>query len=87
MSSHIEVLQNSYLSGGNAPYVEDLYETYLNNPAEVPDNWRSYFDQLQNRPATDGQQETRDQPHAPIVEAFAQRAKKVIFQMALKPLI
>jgi 2-oxoglutarate dehydrogenase E1 component len=75
MSSELESLQNSYLFGGNAPYVEELYEAYLDNPGSVPDNWRSYFDQLQHMPATDGQPATRDQAHAPIVESFAIRAK------------
>ena len=45
---------NSYLFGGNAPYVEELYEAYLNNPGSVPDNWRAYFDSMQNVPAVDG---------------------------------
>ena len=45
---------NSYLFGGNAPYVEEMYEAYLDNPASVPENWRSYFDALQNTPASDG---------------------------------
>ena len=76
MSSHIDSLQNSYLFGGNAPYVEELYESYLDNPSSVPDNWRNYFDQLQHLPATDGHLQTRDQRHAPIVEAFAQRARQ-----------
>ena len=76
MSSQIEALQNSYLFGGNAPYVEDLYESYLNNPSAVPENWRNYFDQLQHLPATDGQEQTRDLPHAPVVESFAQRARQ-----------
>jgi len=75
MSSHIDSLQNSYLFGGNAPYVEELYEAYLENPTAVPDNWRAYFDQLQNLPAPDGHLATRDQAHAPIVESFALRAK------------
>ncbi len=79
MSSEIESLENSYLFGGNAPYVEELYESYLDNPGSVPDNWRNYFDQLQNVPATDGQEATRDQAHAPIVESFAQRAKANAF--------
>ena len=39
---------NSYLFGGNAPYVEELYEAYLNNPGSVPDNWRAYFDAMQH---------------------------------------
>jgi 2-oxoglutarate dehydrogenase E1 component len=79
MSSELESLQNSYLFGGNAPYVEELYEAYLDNPGSVPDNWRNYFDQLQHMPATDGQEATRDQAHAPVVESFALRAKANAF--------
>lgn len=79
MSSEIELLSNSYLFGSNAPYVEELYEFYLDNPGSVPDQWRDYFDQLQHQPATDGSQVTRDQAHAPIVESFAQRAKANAF--------
>jgi len=84
MSSELESLQNSYLFGGNAPYVEELYEAYLDNPGSVPDNWRSYFDQLQHMPATDGQPATRDQAHAPIVESFAIRAKTIGFVQRAK---
>jgi 2-oxoglutarate dehydrogenase E1 component len=65
---------NTYLFGGNAPYVEEMYENYLSNPGSVPDNWRSYFDALQNVPATDGTN-TKDVPHLPVVNAFAERAK------------
>jgi 2-oxoglutarate dehydrogenase E1 component len=36
---------------------------------------RAYFDQLQHQRATDGQETTRDQAHAPIVASFAQRAR------------
>ncbi|MGO4764873.1 2-oxoglutarate dehydrogenase E1 component [Cupriavidus campinensis] len=66
---------NSYLFGGNAPYVEELYEAYLQNPSSVPDNWRAYFDAMQNVPAVDGSN-SRDIPHAPIVASFAERAKQ-----------
>ncbi|WP_062196318.1 2-oxoglutarate dehydrogenase E1 component [Caldimonas taiwanensis] len=69
---------NSYLFGGNAPYVEELYETYLDNPGAVPENWRAYFDALQNVPAVDGS-DSRDVAHAPIIESFAQRAKSNAF--------
>ena len=70
---------NSYLFGANAPYVEELYESYLDNPGAVPENWRSYFDQLQILPATDGSDASKDIAHAPIVESFAQRAKANAF--------
>ena len=71
---------NSYLFGGNAPYVEELYEAYLDNPGSVPDTWRTYFDNLQNVPATDGS-ENRDVAHAPVVASFAQRAKANAFAL------
>ena len=69
---------NSYLFGGNAPYVEEMYEAYLDNPGSVPDNWRAYFDALQHVPATDGSN-ARDVAHAPVIESFAQRAKANAF--------
>ena len=70
----------SYLFGGNAPYVEELYEAYLDNPGSVPDNWRTYFDNLQHVPASDGS-DNRDVAHAPVVESFAQRAKANAFAL------
>lgn len=79
MSSEKELLSNSYLFGSNAPYVEELYESYLDNPGSVTDQWRDYFDQLQHQPAVDGSEVTRDQAHAPIIESFAQRAKANAF--------
>ena len=66
---------NTYLFGGNAPYVEEMYENYLTNPASVPDSWRAYFDALQHVPATDGSS-ARDVPHLPVINAFAERAKQ-----------
>ncbi|MGG7604369.1 2-oxoglutarate dehydrogenase E1 component [Massilia sp. BKSP1R2A-1] len=66
---------NSYLFGGNAPYVEELYEAYLNNPGSVPDNWRAYFDQMQHVPAVDGSARP-DVVHASVIASFAERAKQ-----------
>ena len=65
---------NTFLFGGNAPYVEEMYENYLANPGSVPDTWREYFDALQHVPATDGSN-AKDVPHLPVVNAFAERAK------------
>jgi 2-oxoglutarate dehydrogenase E1 component len=81
MSTEQELQSNSYLFGANAPYVEELYESYLGNPGAVPDQWRSYFDQLQHQPAADGREATRDQAHAPIVASFAQRARENTFHV------
>jgi 2-oxoglutarate dehydrogenase E1 component len=67
-----QMLGNSYLFGANAPFIEELYESYLVNPASVTDVWRDYFDRLQNLP---GAAAGRDVAHAPVIASFAQRAK------------
>ena len=62
----------SYLFGGNAPFVEELYENYLDNPASVPDEWREYFDKLAQQPGA----AARDVPHFPVIAAFAEQGKR-----------
>ncbi len=70
----------SYLYGGNAPYIEEMYESYLLDPTSVPDNWRQYFDGVQNLPDSHGGS-ARDVPHLPVVHAFAERAKAGVSQV------
>ena len=65
---------NTHLFGGNAPYVEEMYENYLADPGSVTDSWRDYFDALQHVPALDGSS-SKDVPHLPVINAFADRAK------------
>jgi len=84
-TKYSDTLSHSYLFGSNAPYVEELYESYLLNPTSVTDAWRDYFDQLQHLPATDGSELTRDQAHAPIVASFAERARTNAFVQQPKP--
>lgn len=67
--------ENTYLFAGNAPYIEELYEAYLDNPGSVPKNWRDYFNSMQNMPASDGSERT-DVRHAPIISAFSERARQ-----------
>ncbi len=64
-----ELQGNSYLFGANAPFVEELYEAYLDDPETVAPEWRRYFDQLQQE---DG---GRDVAHAPVIESFIRLAK------------
>ena len=73
---------NTYLFGGNAPYVEEMYENYLANHNSVPDSWRDYFDALQHVPALDGS-DTQDVPHQPVINAFAERAKKGVTKVVV----
>src|SRR5213080_4856267 len=66
-----QFLDNSYLYGANASFIEDLYEKYLVNPQSVPEAWREYFDRIQVLPGNPA----KDVAHAPVVESFVQRAK------------
>ena len=66
---------SSFLYGGNAPYVEDQYEQYLADPAQVPPEWRDYFDALRAMPAVDGSN-AKDVPHGPVVERFLSLARQ-----------
>jgi len=69
-----QFLSNSYLFGANAPFIEELYEAYLGDPRSVTDQWRDYFDKIQLLPSRDGNG-APDVAHAPVIEAFAQRAR------------
>ena len=71
MSAMQDMLESSYLSGANAPFIEELYESYLDNPAAVDEEWRAYFDRLQKLPGA-----PRDVPHSPVIKAFELRAKQ-----------
>jgi 2-oxoglutarate dehydrogenase E1 component len=62
--------RSSHIYGGNATYVEDLYEAYLMDPNAVPEEWRSYFDTL---PRVDGT--LQDIPHSTVRERFAKISK------------
>src|SRR5258708_14935371 len=73
-----QFLDNSYLFGGNAPFIEDLYEKYVVNPQSVEEEWREYFDRMQVLPGSS----TKDVAHAPVVESFVQRAKRGEFSAA-----
>jgi len=54
------------LFGTNAPFIEELYEDYLQNPTLVLPEWRSYFDELQKIAG----KTTRDVSHSSVLAAF-----------------
>lgn len=59
--------ESSSLYGGNANYIELLYEQYLNDPGSVTANWRERFDAIHCG-------STDDTPHSIIVERFEKLA-------------
>ncbi|MCW3479766.1 2-oxoglutarate dehydrogenase E1 component [Neisseriaceae bacterium JH1-16] len=67
-------VSHSYLFGGNAPFIEELYEQFLTDPNSVEGEWRDYFEKLAQAPGA----AERDVPHQPIQESFIQLVKKPI---------
>ena len=60
------MLEPTPLYGGNAEFLDALYEQYLRDPASVDERWRSYFAQW--GPAQD------ERAHRPVTDAIAARA-------------
>jgi 2-oxoglutarate dehydrogenase E1 component len=61
------MLEPTPLYGGNADFLDALYEQYLRDPAGVPAQWRTYF-------ATLGAAAVQERAHAPVRAAIAARA-------------
>ncbi|GGD53380.1 2-oxoglutarate dehydrogenase E1 component [Pseudoxanthomonas indica] len=61
--------QSSQLNGGNASYVEDLYEQYLVDPDSVGPKWKAYFDGFKGR-------ESGDVPHSVVIDQIAQASRQ-----------
>ncbi|EIC20713.1 2-oxoglutarate dehydrogenase E1 component [Thiorhodovibrio frisius] len=61
MSALLELFHDSSaFNGGNAAFIEQLYERYLRDPASIEADWRARFDALPRRAADDiGHQLTR----------------------------
>src|SRR6186713_1828251 len=64
-----ELLASTPLSGGNAPYVEALYEQFLADPQSVDPKWRDYFQKLRDGSAG-------EQIHSAVQAGIAQRATR-----------
>ena len=60
------MLEPTALYGGNADFLDALYEEYLRDPNRVPEQWREYFAALGAPPG--------ERAHAPIRAGIAARA-------------
>lgn len=64
MKAMQEKRKSSYLFGGNADFIEELYDQYLDNPESIDPKWQAYFNSIQDGAA-------RDIPQNEIKEKFA----------------
>jgi 2-oxoglutarate dehydrogenase E1 component len=62
------MLEPTPLHGGNADFLDALYEQYLRDPASVDERWRTYFERL--APPSAG-----ERPHGPVQAGIAERAR------------
>ena len=60
------MLEATPLYGGNAEFLDALYEQYLRDPSSVAEHWSRYFAQLGGAPG--------ERAHGPLRAAIAQRA-------------
>lgn len=73
MSALLELLRTtSALSGGNAAFIEDLYERFLQDPNSVDEAWRARFESI----LKDSANEAPDIPHGPVRSNFARLARE-----------
>ena len=73
----------SHISGGNAEYVDALYEVYLQDPNAVAPEWRDYFDQLPRVPSETSL--VHDVPHSVLRDRFARISKMRVRTDATAP--
>ncbi|MFC0180339.1 2-oxoglutarate dehydrogenase E1 component [Thorsellia kenyensis] len=68
-------LDNSYLAGANQGYIEDLYESYLEDPNSVETSWRQIFESIPNSGKT-------EVAHSALRDYFREAAKKPLSALA-----
>ncbi|QBB70477.1 2-oxoglutarate dehydrogenase E1 component [Pseudolysobacter antarcticus] len=61
--------QSSQLSGGNAAFIEGLYENYLQDTGSVSPEWKTYFDTFRGR-------EAGDVPHSVVIAGIEEAQKR-----------
>ncbi len=81
MNTMDDKFDSSLYFGGNAPFVEEVYENYLNDPTSVSAEWRDYFDRLAQMPGF----VARDVAHTPVISAFAELARDGGFRPVAAP--
>src|ERR1700689_3678064 len=72
------MLEPTPLYGGNADFLDALYEQYLRDPASVEARWRTYFERL--APPASG-----ERSHGPVQAGIAARAQQPRAVAAAKP--
>ena len=60
-----ELWESSHVSAGHGAYLENLYETFLNNPEDLSNEWHDFFTNLPKHPLSNG-----EISHQKIIQEF-----------------
>ena len=66
-----EYMSDSHTSGGHLSYLEDLYESYLQDPNSVSEEWKTYFNDLPFQNGTN-----KDSSHHDVIKYFQNVSRK-----------
>ena len=67
-----DFISTSHAGGGQASYLESLYESYLKDPSSIPEDWMHYFNSLPK--SEDSGEETS---HQEVISRFKSKSKLI----------
>ena len=67
-----DFISTSHAGGGQASYLESLYESYLKDPSSIPEDWMHYFNSLPT--SSEGAQEAS---HQEVIDRFKNKNQSI----------
>ena len=67
-----DFISTSHAGGGQASYLESLYESYLKDPRSIPEDWMHYFNSLPT--SSEGAQEAS---HQEVIDRFKNKNQSI----------
>ena len=65
MINNEDFISTSHAGGGQASYLESLYESYLKDPSSIPEDWMHYFNSLPRSEAS-----VEEASHQEVINRF-----------------
>ena len=72
MIDNEDFISTSHAGGGQASYLESLYESYLKDPSSIPEDWMHYFNSLPTSEASG-----EEASHQEVINRFKTKAKSI----------
>ena len=72
MINNEDFISTSHAGGGQASYLESLYESYLKDPSSIPEDWMHYFNSLPTSEASG-----EEASHQEVINRCKTKAKSI----------